>query len=378
MPSGNRFAHQVYSSEAPTVPYELLPAAQPTNDTQVLHDLGSVLRSRQVDSVYLVHGTFAGTDSLGLIRELERFVPSVGTELRRRQKSVFDAVMGDVGNFSNEFADQLSAAINDEQPSSIPVQRFHWTGENLHLARANAAVRLLAELLDQTATSERRFLLWGHSHAGNVFALLTNLVGGDEDSLRSFFAAGESVFNLSVLSVLDASVWNRVRRQVLNDPQRLQRIHLDIVAFGTPIRYGWESNGYESLLHVIHHRPAAGTPEYRVPFPRSVNDLMEARCGDYVQQMGIAGTNFTPYLPAWRSWIVERRFRLLLQPGIRARDTLDRLLLGQRVPGEGRTLLVHYPDDLSGAAQLIFGHAIYTRPEWLSFHAQLVHQHFAQ
>jgi hypothetical protein len=103
---------------------------------------------------------------------------------------------------------------------------------------------------------------------------------------------------------------------------------------------------------------------------------VEARYGDYVQQLGIAGTNFTPYLPAWRSWIAERRFRQLLEPGIRRRDTLDRLLLGQRVPAEGNTLLVHYPDDLSGTAQLILGHAIYTRPEWLGFHAQRINLHF--
>ncbi len=375
MPSGNRFAHQVYSSNVPSAPYEVLSAAQPTDESSVMHNLGSALRSRQVQAVYLVHGTFAGTDSLGLIRELERLLPSVGTELRRRQKSIFDAVMGDVGNYSDEFADQLSSSINQHQPSSIPVRRFHWTGENLHLARATAAVRLLAELLDRADKGERRFLLWGHSHAGNVFALLTNLVGGDEASLRRFFAAGKRFFNLSVFGVLDAAIWPRVRRRVLDDVECLKRIHLDIVAFGTPIRYGWETDGYESLLHVIHHRPVPDLPEYRAPFPRTVNELLEARHGDYVQQIGIAGTNLTPYLLAWRSWIAEFRFRRLLQPGIRRRDTLDRLLLGQRVPAEGKTLLVRYPNDGSGAAQLIFGHAIYTRLEWLGFHAQLVEQH---
>ena len=374
MPSGNRFAHQVYTSAPPRAPYELLQARCPTDPSRAMCDLGRILKQREVDAVYLVHGTFAGTDSLGLIRELERLVPSVGSELRRRQKSVFDAVMGDVGNYSDQFADQLSESMNQELPSSIPVRRFHWTGENLHLARANAAVRLLSELLDETEDGEQRFLLWGHSHAGNVFALLTNLVGGDEASFRRFFAVGESFFSMSVLGVLDASIWHRVRARVLEDPHRLKRIHLDIVAFGTPIRYGWETDGYDSLLHVIHHRPAPDIPEYRVPFPRAVNELIEARSGDYLQQMGIAGTNLTPCLPAWRSWIAERRFRLLLQPGIRRRDTLDRMLLGQRVPAEGRTLLVHYPDDLSGAAQLIFGHAVYTRPEWLAFHAQLVAQ----
>ncbi len=105
-------------------------------------------------------------------------------------------------------------------------------------------------------------------------------------------------------------------------------------------------------------------------FPTTLTDVIQARSGDYVQQLGVAGTNLTPYLPAWRSWVAERRFRSLLERGIRRRDTLDRLRIGQRVPAEGTTLLVEYPNRPKGFSEQLFGHAVYTRSDWLAFHAQ--------
>jgi len=64
----------------------------------------------------------------------------------------------------------------------------------------------------------------------------------------------------------------------------------------------------------------------------------------------------------------------LLQPGLRKRDLLARLRLGQRVPQEGETLLVEYPD--GPTARQLAGHAIYTRQTWLPFHAWEVARRF--
>ena len=375
MPIANNFNHQTYTSDPPQTPYQLVAPDNPSEiesaaSQQIMLRFGDRLRERQINAVYLVHGTFTGTDVLGVIRELERWVPSLGGTLREHQKKFIDMFAGEAGNYSQSYADRFRDAINRDHPSVLPVRLFHWTGENLHLARANAAVRLLDEMLRETEDNTRRYLLWGHSHAGNVFALLTNLVGGDRRSLRRFFSAGRSYLQRSVLGQLDLPIWQRVRRQVLADPTRLQRIELDVATFGTPIRYGWETRGYQSLLNVIHHRPTADSPEYLSPFPTSLSDVIHARCGDYVQQLGVAGTNLTPYLPAWRSWVAESRFRRLLERGIRRRDTLDRLRIGQRVPAEGNTILVEYPDDEGRETEQMFGHAVYTRSDWLAFHAQ--------
>jgi hypothetical protein len=79
---------------------------------------------------------------------------------------------------------------------------------------------------------------------------------------------------------------------------------LDVVTLGTPVRYGWDAAGYGNLLHFIHHRPVDGLPDDRAPFLPSAEDILQAKQGDCVQQLGIAGTNFTP--PAW-AWLADTR-----------------------------------------------------------------------
>jgi hypothetical protein len=74
------------------------------------------------------------------------------------------------------------------------------------------------------------------------------------------------------------------------------------------------------------------------------------------------------------AWLADLRLGRLLQPGLRRRDLLERLRLGQRVPQEGETLLVEYPD--SRAARQFAGHAIYTRQVWLPYHALEVARRF--
>jgi hypothetical protein len=152
---------------------------------------------------------------------------------------------------------------------------------------------------------------------------------------------------------------------------------LDFVTFGTPIRYGWDSGGYGRLLHFVNHRPANGLPPYRAPFPPRERDVRAAADGDYVQQLGIAGTNFAPTLLALGALLADLRLGRLLQGGIRRRDLPDYLLCGMRVPAEGTTLLVDYGAPRENRApqnvvKHLAGHAVYTRPEWMLFHAEEV------
>ena len=102
--------------------------------------------------------------------------------------------------------------------------------------------------------------------------------------------------------------------------------------------------------------------------------LLHAVDGDYIQQLGIAGTNLPPACIGLGTWLADLRLGRLLQPGLRRRDLLKRLRLGQRVPQEGETLLVEYPD--GPAARQLAGHAIYTRQIWLPYHALEVARRF--
>lgn len=343
--------------------------------------VGRVLHKAGVSDIYLVHGTFAGTDASGFIGELARLFPKGGRFLRRAGKELVDALAGDVGNYTPEYARRFQTALNgtaaddtgdaEAECPEIGVHLFHWSGENHHLGRADGAVRLIDRLVASKPKPGSRILLWGHSHAGNVFAMLTNLLAGDVALREAFFAAAKSYFRSPIVGRVDLPVWERVERY-FESAEVPAGVPLDVVTFGTPVRYGWDSGGYDRLLHFIHHRPPPEGPDYLCRFPIKGDDVLRAAGGDYVQQLGIAGTNFLPPVFAWRSFLAESRLKALLQAGYRDRDVLARLRLGMRVPSEGTTLLVDYGPVAGHVARHLAGHAVYTRIDWLLFHAEEV------
>jgi hypothetical protein len=238
-------------------------------------------------------------------------------------------------------------------------------------------VRLAAEVLDGRelalgaggdSSAAPRLLFWGHSHAGNVFALLSHLLSGDAAAVDAYFQAAAPYLR-RWLGRRPAH-WGQVR-EALHDWPAERAGQIDFVTFGTPIRYGWETAGYGKLLHFVNHRPAPELPPYRAPFPPRDAEVRQA-VGDAVHQFGIAGTNFLPNLPSWRAVLADRRLGRLLQPDLRRRDLPARLRCGMRVPDEGTTLLVDYGGEAGHFAQHLAGHAVYTRERWLLFHAEQI------
>jgi hypothetical protein len=336
-----------------------------------MRQVGEVLRASGVGAIYLVHGTFAGADAWGLLNHLERYWPALGDSWRRLAKQLVDAVMGDVGNYTPQYAQRLAAAINPPGAEPITVRRCVWSGENHHIGRADGAVRMIDELASATVPPGRRVLLWGHSHAGNVLALMSQLLSSDRAALDDFFNATKVFYRRSLFHRGELDPWRRVADLLAGGARPMAQTPLDFVTFGTPIRYGWSTAGGK-LLHFVNHRPADGLPPFRAPFPPRERDVRAATHGDYVQQLGIAGTNFMPNLLSWRAVLADRRLGELLQPGIRRRDLLERLRLGMRVPETGTTLLVDYGPGEGGIARHLAGHGVYTREEWMLFHAEEV------
>jgi len=242
-----------------------------------------------VVAVYLVHGTFVGPDALGVLAELARVFPKASNAVRRLIKRAVNKITGEAGNYTRSYARLFESAINRPDQPGIPVHLFNWSSENHHIGRADGAVRLINELASLELKPGQRVLLWGHSHAGNVFALMTNLLAGHAEAVESFFKAAD---------------------------------------------------------------------------------------GDYVQQLGIAGTNVMPNLFAWRSWLAEGRLNDLLQAEASPGSTLDRFRAGAIVPDEGTTLLVDYGPPEGNIAQHVAGHAVYTARQWLLFHAEQIAQQF--
>ena len=385
-----------------------------------------------VAAIYCVHGTFCGDDVLGLFTELEGWAPSVARPLRRWSKRAIDAVIGETGNYTPAFAERMQTALSASAPRPVPVRLFHWSSLNHHIGRADGAVRLLGELAtfaeqlpsqqnvkqhhaqhgvvpspsrgglgrgaeaaESLATSNTppltpphqgegnnqehesacRVQLWAHSHGGNVFALLTNLLGADEATRHEFFHASRTFFRPWLAARPDLPVWERAE-QILADPQHpVRRLKLDVITYGTPVRYGWDAGAYHNLLHVINHRPHSKHHQHRVPYPPWPHHVVGAEHGDYIQQVGVAGTNLPPLPLALRTFLADWRLGNLLQKNLGG-WVRSRLKQGVRVHDEGTTLLVDYDDPHRMPWRHVLGHAPYTRSHWLPLHCELVAEHF--
>ena len=373
MPVDNRFGHQRYQPRVPQVPWQLVTAPRPSlpgsdEYRQAMSRVGCQYREAGVKAVYLVHGTFTGDDALGLLRGLGALFPGTAGALRRMSKNVIDTLAKDTANYTAEFAAEF------ERAAQVPVRLFHWSSENHHIGRAHAAVCLIDELVGHGFDPADRILLWGHSHGGNVFALMTNLLAADRNTRECFFQACRRFHGKH--GGVDLTTWMRVRDWFAGERPPRRFPQLDLVTFGTPIRYGWDTNGYAKLLHVIYHRPRPGLPSYQTGLPRSLDDVLQAADGDYIQQLGIAGTNIAPNLFAIGTWLAERNLGRLLHGQLSPRELIAAWKAGVRVPEDGETLLVDYGSSEGHVFRHLAGHAVYTRLPWLAFHATEIAQTF--
>jgi len=381
MPTQNQFRHQAYDSGPPAAAYEILRPAlpQPIDSEQFQQNLrqaGQMYREAGVQAIYLMHGTFVGTDASGWIRKLRRIWPSAGTAIERSMKSFLNSWMADAGNYTLQYAERLAQLLSDETDSRIPVNLCVWSSENHHIGRADGAVRLLEELLSHPAGS--RILVWAHSHGGNVLALVTNLIAADEETRSKFFDACRAYYCFPWTKHIDLPGWKRVIEAFDNaqDRQKIDSLILDIATFGTPIRYGWDCDGYDHLLHFVNHRPLPNQEPYVAMLPKTFDEVKQALGGDYVQQFGVAGSNLPPGIFSWRAGRANRRLSELVQGQLAEKSITARLAIGRRVADEGTTLLVDYQDNGTPFATHLAGHAIYTRMPWMAFHALEIAKRF--
>ena len=303
-------------------------------------------------------------------------MPRVSIKLRRLHKHVVDALVGDMGNYTQRYCQRFEELLNVGADRSIRVQTFDWSSQNNHIGRADAAVRLAGQLLDDADRGERHIVLWGHSHAGNVFALLSNLLASNDLRNEDFYRAAASFYGWPLTSVVDAPDWPRLADALNTRQETLRKLKLDIVTFGTPIRYGWDNSGFHQLLHFVNHAPRQSLPDYRTSFPVTLRRMFTAADGDYVQQWGMASTNLIPFPLALRAWCADWRLHRVLQSDVSRWSLWKRLSTGARVHHEGETLLVDYGPQERSVMRHLFGHAVYTRERWLPFHLVEVAHHW--
>lgn len=319
--------------------------------------LGDRIRAAGVRVVVFVHGSFVGDDPLNIARMIEDAVPilpDLARKLRGLTRGHLSRLLGDLSNFTGDYIEAFSRA------TGVDAVEFTWSGENHHAARVQGAVRLARAIALHRGGALRAgdgVLLVGHSHGGQLFAVLSQLVArvhGFEELVAAAGARGEDVGALETHLAL------------------LQRCRIDVATFGTPDRYAWARGAGFRLLHVVNHRgPIASSRA------EALRGVLHTTHGDYVRRVGVHGSDFPS--PSAQERAINARLDRVLGRGTSLRTWLRAVERGLRISSEGRTVLVDYGDEATTLPNFLatgLGHAAYTRREAMLFHARLLADHF--
>lgn len=327
---------------------------------------GDILEKNNVRQVLLVHGTFAGDDAIGLFNLLgpieENLTGStfITNKLKSQGKSLLDHLAKDVGNYTPEYAEIFGKALDQD----IACKRFIWSSGDFHLARLQGAVDLAQELADIIARKKiletERILLMGHSHAGQLFALLTTFLENGE--------IAQQLYN-----IINKSEQLGKRDDLISNLKKIKTVNLDIVTFGTPVRYSWGEYTKYRLMAIVNHRS-----------PVNIGGLLSTRDGDYVQQWGAEGTDVPPpeeiELNDELDAILDKgRDISLLIESLKYTDRKHPHYANGKTVSE--TFLVDYKDnasslleylDITHCVKTLFGHGVYTETKAMLFNTDII------
>ena len=323
---------------------------------------GKAMKDSHVRQTIFVHGTFVGGDPFGLLGSLPRFGISsmVGAFLEEQGKTFTDFVVGDLGNFTEEYITAYSEAIGN----NIECRKFDWSSANNHIGRLLAVPNLaenLAEGIDSiSAPSENdRILLIGHSHAGQLFALLTVFLENSEKAQK-------------LLDILQGTNgFDKLR--FAEHLEKIATVYLDIITLGTPVRYRWGNYNKYQLLNIVNDRSDS-----------TLGGVLNTRDGDYVQQWGTDGRDLIP-----TPLLIEKNNQLdeLLDKGVSGLSstwTFIRQLFTSQAESKrrqafkengdkaGDRLFIDYRDNGKNPAETLFGHGAYTKEESMLFNTSCI------
>lgn len=322
-----------------------------------MQSAAQTLRRAGVGKLLLVHGTFVGKDPFGVIHLLAKVVPfwkPVYTKkLVRWNEHTSNALFRDQGNWLEAHVSLLKKAFG----KGVGVSRFHWSSRNDHAARLQGALRLLEVLREKSKQVKpgQRIVLWGHSHAGQLFALLTHFLCHSRWSAPLLRIGAPKK-----LAAIKAAL------------AQLQRFPLVFVTMGTPPRYTWaRCEGGPQLLHLVNHRGKGH-------LAGKGTGVLTTRAGDYVQQWGIVGSDLLSAIPS--IFKANKQLAPLLGPGADPLRWYQAAKKRMRLHHRGTALLIDYKDQsriLPNFASTVMGHGVYTRLQVLLFHMELLAKHLA-
>jgi len=375
-------AEVIASAEASRVPAPLVPlatlggvpsvrfdpiAARGTQSTELDHHspewraemaaVGARFVASDVSAIVFVHGTFTGTDPFSAYSLVERALPSpigpqIARSLRQKTHRYLRRVLGDLGNFGTSYVRLFEEAIRP-RGARIPCTDFVWSSENHHVGRLEGALKLVRVLATHAELGEldhegrpRRLLVMGHSHAGQLFALVTQLLA------RSM--ATEAILDIARARDLDVASLETDLATLTGTSVGARKTAIDFVTFGAPNRYAWAKVSDVRALHVI-----------AVP-PTGSRGAME---GDWIRRLGVEGSDFPPLAGE------DRRVNAALEgslghAGFAPTRVAAALRAGVGLPANGEVAFVEYGE--RGLLSTGLGHGTYTRLDGMLFHARLV------
>ena len=320
--------------------------------------VGERFAAARVAAIVFVHGTFTGSDPLSAYGVVERALPArigphVARALRKKTRGYIERALGDLGNFGASYVRLFEEAVRPPG-ERIPCTDFVWSSENHHVGRLEGALGLVrvlathAELGAGAVGRGRRVLVLGHSHAGQLFALVTQLLA------RSI--ATEAILDVARARGLDVAALEADLSTLAGEPleRGSPRVAVDFVTLGAPSRYAWATVANVRALHVI-----------AVP-PGGARGPMD---GDWIRRLAVEGSDFPPLRGE------DRRINATLadslgHAGFAPAKIASGLRTGSGLPTNGEVAFVEYGE--RGLLASGLGHGTYTRLDAMLFHARLV------
>ena len=419
MPTENSFQHDEMSRKNPgeriTV-REVTSTAllESPSGQDAMAALGTRLSHAGVRVIVLLHGSIMGTDVFGvqrldelggLKRGYSRGVAGLDALLALMRdgsngisplpgglkpplanddatKRALDEQIGDAGNFTNAYLELMRQSLNQGLDRPIHCVRELWSCEHHHLGRAMAAVSMLGRLRDWSETHKLgqgdRILAQAHGQVGLVLALVSNLLCVASTSSRTRLLDLLSAFTSQVNRPDIASTIQRIA-PLLSNGTLLNGAMLDIVTFGTTVRYGWDPSGLGKLLHIVNHRNLrtdGKTWLSKMELPQITMEMPIAWGGDYVQELAVAGSDAVPTTDAAKA--ANKAMWEIVEPFDGFERWLECARRAVRIPSEGLGILADYKDS-TGSTNVrdhYYGHAAYTRLNTMLFNTSEIVKSF--
>lgn len=303
---------------------------------------------RKYSRIILTHGTFVGDDVFGITPLLEKNTSQINAAFLTKVKSIAalgtDKIAGDQGKFT----DKYKATLKEHMSQNFQLDTFTWGSENNHAGRFRGFISLVKFLVANPQKNSRgKTLLIGHSHAAQVFALLTRL---KEESTESEF--GEFVLNNQFDLTLSTHEINEIRS-----------MDFDFVTLGSPVRYKWGPGSYK-VLHIINHKGGKLSGI-------GLKGLFKSKYGDYVQVLGTHGSDFVPTAAKDRE-LNNILSGFLESSSISPSTWYKTIYTASRLHPKGLNLLASFGEKDTNPVQSFFGHTVYLRIEYICFVFDLI------